>query len=83
MNHRFNDAQWAQNYAETVNERRPERLEVFAHVADHLAELANNAPTVVELAPGPGPATVGWAARRVRCFGGIDEPARIPSHSVR
>ncbi len=54
MNHRFNDAQWAQNYAETVNERRPERLEVFAHVADHLAELANNAPTVVELAPGPG-----------------------------
>lgn len=54
MNHRFNDAQWARDYAATVNARRPERLEVFAHVADHLADLANNAPTVVELAPGPG-----------------------------
>ena len=54
MNHRFHDTEWVLNYAETVNVRRPERLEVFSHISDHLDGLANGAPTVVELAPGPG-----------------------------
>ena len=46
--------EWVLNYAETVNVRRPERLDVFKHIKDHLDSLADDAPTVVELAPGPG-----------------------------
>ena len=54
MNHRFHDAEWVRNYADTVNERRPERLEVFTHVASLLMDGVDDAPTVVELASGPG-----------------------------
>ena len=54
MNHRFHDAEWTRNYVETVNERRPERVDMFEHVADCLGELTADPPTVVELAPGPG-----------------------------
>ena len=53
MNHRFHDPDWVRNYAETINERRPERLEMFDHIARLIAPLPES-PAVVELAPGPG-----------------------------
>ena len=78
MNHRSKDAQWARNYAETVNERRPERLEVFAHVADLLADLAEDAPAAVELAPGRGMlAEVLLSAQPELTYVGIDYSAPI------
>jgi len=54
MNHRFHDREWVENYAKTVNTRRPERIEMFAHIVDQVRSLASPSPTVIELASGPG-----------------------------
>ena len=54
MNHRFHDREWVENYAETITERRPERVEMFAHIVGLVQNLDVEKPTVIELACGPG-----------------------------
>ena len=54
MNHRFHDREWVENYAKTVNTRRPERVEMFAHIVDHVRAVSSASSTVIELAAGPG-----------------------------
>jgi trans-aconitate methyltransferase len=54
MNHRFHDREWVENYAKTVNTRRPERIEMFAHIVEQVRTGVSESPTVVELASGPG-----------------------------
>jgi hypothetical protein len=54
MNHRFHDRDWVENYAETITTRRPERVEVFAHIVDQVQALEGDSLTVIELASGPG-----------------------------
>jgi hypothetical protein len=54
MNHRFHDKDWVENYAQTITARRPERVDMFAHIVDQVQALKGDAPTVIELASGPG-----------------------------
>lgn len=54
MNHRFHDREWVENYAKTVNSRRPERVEMFAHIVDQVRSLSSPSPMIIELASGPG-----------------------------
>jgi SAM-dependent methyltransferase len=54
MNHRFHDREWVENYAKTVNTRRPERVEMFAHIVDQVRAVTSASPTIIELASGPG-----------------------------
>lgn len=54
MNHRFHDREWVENYAETITERRPERVKMFAHIAAQIQAVNPESPTIVELASGPG-----------------------------
>ena len=54
MNHRFHDREWVENYAKTVNTRRPERVEMFAHIVDQVRGVSSASPTIIELAAGPG-----------------------------
>ncbi len=54
MNHRFHDREWVENYAKTVNTRRPERVEMFAHIVDQVRAVVSESPTIIELASGPG-----------------------------
>lgn len=54
MNHRFHDREWVEKYAETITERRPERVDMFAHIVGLIQNLDVENPTVIELACGPG-----------------------------
>ncbi len=52
--HDFHSREYVESWAETVNERRPQRAVVFDHIAELISTLAHPKPHVVELAPGPG-----------------------------
>lgn len=52
--HRFHDPEWVENYAATVTQRRPERIDVFQYMVQQIRDLDGEAPSVIELAPGPG-----------------------------
>ena len=54
MNHRFHDMDYVKSYAASINERRPERLQVFQHAADLIDDLLFGSPHVVELCIGSG-----------------------------
>ncbi len=54
MNHRFQDREWVENYANTVTDRRPERVEMFDHIVSQIRFLGKPTASIVELASGPG-----------------------------
>ncbi len=54
MNHRFQDREWVENYANTVTDRRPERIEMFDHIVAQIGLLDKPTASIVELASGPG-----------------------------
>ena len=54
MNHRFHDADYVKSYAESINGRRPERIQVFQSAADLVGELPFPRSHVVELCIGSG-----------------------------
>jgi SAM-dependent methyltransferase len=51
---RFHDEAWVETYIATVTEKRPERIEMFGHIADLINDLPFPSPHVVELAAGSG-----------------------------
>ena len=52
--HRFHDEEWVDTYVGSITERRPERVEMFDHIAGFFKHLKFPRPHVLELAAGSG-----------------------------
>src|SRR3954454_12506875 len=52
--HEFADDAYVRRWAETADQRRPERAQMFRHVCELIGHLGRRAPHVVELGCGPG-----------------------------
>ena len=52
--HEFDDRAYVRKWAETADQRRPQRPTVFRHIAALIAQLGSHRPHVLELGCGPG-----------------------------
>ena len=52
--HEFDDRGYVRKWAETADQRRPERVRMFQHIVALLQDLRTSAPNVLELGCGPG-----------------------------